>query len=97
MTSKERLHLQTPPPSASSGQRWADNDRTVITTGTIGALLAAICCATPLLSVLLGVIGLSAWAKRADYVLILVIFVCLLLVGLGLFRRRYRRVGGPSS
>jgi mercuric ion transport protein len=36
-------------------------DRSLITTGAIGAALAAICCATPLLAVVLGGIGLSAW------------------------------------
>ena len=35
------------------------NDRSLITTGAIGAALAAICCATPLLAVVLGGIGLS--------------------------------------
>src|SRR6516165_4539090 len=33
-------------------------DRSLITTGAIGAVLAAICCATPLLAVVLGSIGL---------------------------------------
>lgn len=32
------------------------NDRSLITTGAIGAALAAICCATPLLTVVLGAI-----------------------------------------
>ena len=35
-------------------------DRSLITTGAIGAALAAICCATPLLAVMLAGIGLSA-------------------------------------
>jgi mercuric ion transport protein len=42
------------------------NDRTLITTGAIGAVLAAICCVTPLLAVLLGGIGLAAWLANAD-------------------------------
>jgi mercuric ion transport protein len=58
--------------------------------GAIGAVLAAICCATPLLAVAFGAIGLGAWLAAADYVLIPVVLVCLVMVGLGLYRRRRR-------
>lgn len=64
------------------------NDRTLIATGTVGAVVAAVCCATPLLTVLLGALGLTAWLAKADYVLIPTILVCLGLVGIGLYRRR---------
>ena len=37
------------------------NDRVLIRTGTTGAVLAAICCATPVLAVLLPLVGLGAW------------------------------------
>jgi mercuric ion transport protein len=43
------------------------NDRTLITTGVVGGTLAAICCATPLLAVVLGAAGLTAWLCKADY------------------------------
>ncbi|MDQ2762690.1 MAG: mercury resistance system transport protein MerF [Pseudomonadota bacterium] len=43
------------------------NDRSLITTGAIGAALAAICCTTPLLAVVLGGVGLTAWLAHADY------------------------------
>lgn len=60
------------------------NDRTLIRTGAIGAVLAAICCVTPILAITLGAVGLSAWAAGADIVLIptLLAFVALLAVGL---------------
>lgn len=45
-------------------------DRALITTGAIGALIAAVCCATPLLAVLFGAVGLTAWLAKADYVVI---------------------------
>ena len=64
------------------------SDRTLITTGAIGGALAAICCATPLLAVVLGAAGLTAWLAKADYVVIPVLLICLGLVGLGLHRRR---------
>jgi mercuric ion transport protein len=67
------------------------SNRSLIATGAIGALLAAICCATPLLAVLLGAIGLSTWLAKADYVLIPALLLSLALLGLGLYRRRLRR------
>jgi mercuric ion transport protein len=45
-------------------------DSTLMWAGAVGAVLAAICCATPLLAVLLGVVGLSAWAAKADYLVL---------------------------
>jgi mercuric ion transport protein len=62
-------------------------DRSLITTGAIGAILAAICCATPLLAVVLGSIGLTAWLAKADYVVMPVLFLGVALVGLGLYHR----------
>ncbi len=64
------------------------NDRSLITTGAIGAALAAICCATPLLAVVLGGIGLSAWLAKADYVVIPVLVLGAGLLALGLYRRQ---------
>jgi len=62
-------------------------DRSLITTGAIGAVLAAICCATPLLAVVLGSIGLTASLAKADYVVVPVLFLGAALVGVGLYRR----------
>jgi mercuric ion transport protein len=62
-------------------------DRCLITTGAIGAVLAAICCVTPLFAVVLGSIGLTAWLAKADYVVIPLLFLGAALVGLGLYRR----------
>jgi mercuric ion transport protein len=63
-------------------------DRTLVTTGAIGAVLAAICCLTPLLVVVFGAIGLTAWLAKADYVLIPALILCLALVVFGLYRGR---------
>jgi mercuric ion transport protein len=62
-------------------------DRSLITTGAIGAALAAICCAPPILAVVLGGIGLSAWLAEADYIVMPVLLLGIALVGLGLYRR----------
>ena len=64
------------------------NDRSLITTGAIGGVVAAICCATPLLAIGFGALGLTAWLSKADYVLIPALLICLGLVGFGLYRRR---------
>ena len=59
-------------------------DRALIATGAIGGILAAVCCATPLLAFALAAVGLGAWLAKADYVLIPILVVCLALLGLGL-------------
>ncbi len=65
-------------------------DRTLVTTGAVGAVIAAVCCATPLLAVVFGAVGLTAWLAKADYVLIPALIACLALVGFGLYRSRLR-------
>ena len=44
-------------------------DRTLLGTGIVGTVIAAICCFTPALVILLGAIGLAAWLAWLDYVL----------------------------
>lgn len=53
------------------------NSRTLLKTGITGSVIAAICCATPVLVILFGVAGLSAWVGWLDYVLIptLIVFI----------------------
>lgn len=59
------------------------NDKLLIT-GVIGTAIAALCCFTPILVVMLGVVGLSALTGLLDYVLIpaLVFFVLLTIYAL---------------
>ena len=64
------------------------NDQTLIKTGIIGAVIAAVCCATPVLVILLGAVGLSALTGYLDYVLLPALAVCIGLIGYGLLRRR---------
>ena len=45
-------------------------DATPIRTGIIGAVVAALCCFTPILVVLLGAVGLSALTGHLDVVLV---------------------------
>lgn len=62
-------------------------DATVLKTGAIGAVITAICCATPVLVIALGALGLSAWVAGLDYVLLPALLVFLGMTGWGLWRR----------
>lgn len=52
---------------------------TLLKTGIIGSAIVALCCFTPVLVVLFGAVGLSAWVGHLDAVLMpaLVIFLAL--------------------
>jgi hypothetical protein len=58
--------------------------KTLLSIGIIGSIVTAVCCFTPILVVLLGVVGLSAIVGYLDYVLLpaLFIFVGILLYAL---------------
>ncbi|MPZ21155.1 MAG: mercury resistance system transport protein MerF [Luteitalea sp.] len=73
-------------------QNW-----TLIRTGTVGAVVAALCCFTPLLVVVLPAIGLGAWLAGADYVFFPLLVVSLGVVALGLYRRRASASAGGES
>ncbi len=68
------------------------SDDRLLKTGVIGAAFAAVCCFTPVLVVLFGVIGVSAWLGWIDYVLFpaLLFFLCLAAYGM---TRRHRKDG----
>ncbi len=74
-------------------------DRTVLRTGIVGSVVAAICCFTPALVVSLGVLGLSAWVGWLDYVLFpaLALFLAMTAYGLYLRRQRSGRTGQRSE
>ncbi|EKF07934.1 MAG: mercury resistance system transport protein MerF [Thalassospira sp.] len=62
-------------------------NRTLLKTGIIGSAIAAICCFTPALVLLLGAIGLSAWLAWLDYVLLPALVIFLGITAFALFRR----------
>lgn len=45
-------------------------DTTLLRTGTIGSVIAALCCTTPILVMLLGAVGLSAFTGWPDDVVL---------------------------
>ena len=63
-------------------------DTTVVKTGIIGSVVAAICCATPILVITLGAVGLSAWLAWLDYVLFPALALFLAIAAYGLWRRQ---------
>ncbi len=63
-------------------------DRTILRTGIVGSVIAAVCCFTPLLVVLLGAVGLSAWLGWLDYVLVPALAIFLAMTAYGLYRCR---------
>jgi mercuric ion transport protein len=58
--------------------------------GIGGSILAALCCFTPVLILLLSTVGLSAWLASLDYVLLpaLVLFLGIAVWGVWRWRRR---------
>ncbi len=60
------------------------SDSRLLKIGLLGGAVAAACCFTPVLPILLGGMGLSAWLASADFVLIppLLIFASITVVGL---------------
>lgn len=62
-------------------------DATILKTGIIGTVIAAICCATPVLVIAFGALGLSAWVSGLDYVLLPALAVFVGLTAYGLWRR----------
>ncbi len=70
------------------------NDRNLLRTGSLGAAIAAICCFTPALVILLGFAGLSAFVGWLDYGLFPILFASMGLVAYALYLR-FGRIG-PS-
>ena len=70
------------------------NDRKLLRTGSVGTAIAAICCFTPALVVLLGFAGLSAIVGWLDYGLFPLLFASMGLVAYALYLRSGRK--GPS-
>ena len=66
------------------------NDRTLLRTGIIGTVIVALCCFTPVLVILFGVVGLSAAVGYLDLVLFPALAIFLAITGYALWRRSRR-------
>lgn len=60
--------------------------RTLITTG---AVVAAICCTTPILVIGLAAIGFAGVVGWLDWALIPALVACIAIIGYGLYRRKW--------
>ncbi|MAD35424.1 MAG: hypothetical protein CMO30_22750 [Tistrella sp.] len=63
-------------------------DTIILKTGVAGSIIAAVCCFTPALVILLGAVGLSAWLGWIDYVLFPALAIFLSVTAYGLWRRQ---------
>ena len=66
------------------------SDRKLIATGIVGTVIAALCCFTPVLVVLLGAMGLSVWLGWLDYVLLPALAFFVALTVYAVWRRQRR-------
>ncbi len=62
--------------------------KTLIRVGVVGTVLVALCCFTPILLILLGVVGLSALTGYLDYVLLPALAVFIGLTIYAVWRKR---------
>ena len=72
------------------------NDNRLLRTGIIGSIIVALCCVTPILVVLFGVVGLSAAVGYLDFVLLPALAVFLTITGYALWKRG-RRGADPQA
>ena len=72
------------------------NDRTMLRTGIVGSTVAAICCFTPALVVVLGALGLTAWVGWLDYALLPALALFVALTAIALIRLRRAAAAGDG-
>ena len=65
----------------------SDTNKKLLTTGVTGTVVAALCCFTPVLVILFGAIGLSAWLGWIDYVLFPALGIFVLLTIYAVYQR----------
>ena len=63
-------------------------DKTLLRTGLVGTAVAALCCFTPALVILVSAVGLSAVIGYLDYVLFPALAFFLALTGYGVYRMK---------
>ena len=73
------------------------SDKGLLCTSAAGAGIAAICCFTPVLVILLGAVGLSAWLAWLDFVLLPALVLFLGLTGFALLRMQRRHAPGRQA
>lgn len=64
------------------------NNSSMLKVGIIGGVIAAICCFTPALVILLGAVGLSALIGWLDVILLPALAVFIIMTGIALWKRQ---------
>lgn len=62
-------------------------NETLLKVGIVGTIVAALCCFTPLLVILLGAVGLSAMLGWLDYVLLPALGIFLAITAYALWKK----------
>jgi len=75
----------------------SDSNNKQIKTGIIGTVVAALCCFTPVLVLLFGAIGLTAWLGWIDYVLFPALFASMGLVAHAFYLRTGKAGTRPTG
>lgn len=65
-----------------------NSSKRLLFTGLVGSMVAAVCCFTPVLVVLLGILGLSTVVGYLDYVLFPVLGIFLVITGYAVTRQQ---------
>lgn len=65
-----------------------ESDNKLVKVGIVGTIVAAICCATPILVILLGAVGLGALTGYLDYVLFPALAIFLLITAYGFWKKQ---------
>jgi hypothetical protein len=67
----------------------AMKDRNLIAAG-VGAVIAVVCCAMPVVVAAIGAAGVTAWLAKVGNVLVPALILCAGLIGFGLYRKQRR-------
>lgn len=72
------------------------NSNKLLRNGIVGSVIAALCCFTPALVIILGFAGLSAIIGGLDYILFPMLFASLGMIGYALYLRSGNKGSSPK-
>ncbi len=72
------------------------NNNKLLRNGIVGSVIAALCCFTPALVIILGFAGLSAIIGGLDYILFPMLFASLGMIGYALYLRSGNKGSSPK-
>ncbi len=72
------------------------NNNNLLRNGIVGSVIAALCCFTPALVIILGFVGLSAIIGGLDYVLFPMLFASLGMISYALYLRSGNKGSSPK-